>query len=90
MFIRSIRNKSGTLSIQILAKQGRKNKLLKTVSCARTKREEDLLLMLARTELEKIQGLQSLFVEHDDLVVKNFVKSISNCQLQIVGTCQVS
>lgn len=86
MFIRSKRNKSGTISIQILAKQGRKNKLIKTVGCARTKREEDLLLMLARTELEKIQGLQSLFVEHDDLVVKNFVKSISNCQLQIVGT----
>jgi transposase len=86
MFIRSKRNKSGTISIQILAKYGRKNKLIKTVGCARTKREEDMLLMLARTELEKIQGLQSLFVEHDDLVVKNFVKSISNCQLQIVGT----
>lgn len=52
---------------------------------AKTKREEELLLLLARSELERIQGLQSLFVEHDDLVVDNFVNSISNEHLQIIG-----
>jgi transposase len=86
MFIRKKKNKSGNISIQIIAKVGRKNKLIKTVGCAKTLREEELLMLLARTELEHIQGLQSLFTEHDDLVVENFVNSIANDHLQIVGS----
>lgn len=86
MFIRKKRNNSGSISIQILSKIGRKNKLIKTVGCARTKREEELLFLLARSELESLQGQQILFVEHDDLVVDNFVNSIANDHLQIIGT----
>lgn len=86
MFIRKKRNKSGSESIQIINKTGRKNKLLKTVGCARTKREEELLILLARTEMERLQGMSSLFIEHDDLVVENFVNGISNDHLQIVGS----
>ena len=85
MFIRKKKNSSGSSSIQILTKINRKNKLLKTVGCAKTKREEDLLLLLANTEIERLQGMQSLFVEHDDLVVENFINSIANDHLQIVG-----
>jgi hypothetical protein len=53
---------------------------------AHTHREEELLTLLANTELERLQGSQSLFVEHDDLVVDNFVESISNDHFQIVGS----
>ena len=86
MFVRKKRNKSGSVSIQILMKVGRKNKLLKTVGCAKTKREEELLILLANNEMKQIQGVQSLFEEHDDLVVDNFVDSIANDHLQIVGS----
>ena len=79
-------NKSGSVSIQILLKNGRNNKLLKTIGCAKTAREEELLTMLANTEMERFQGMQSLFVEHDDLVVENFVNGIANDHLQIVGS----
>ena len=63
MFIRKKKNKSESLSIQIISKIGRKNKLLKTVGCAKTNREEELLMLLARTEIERLQHSQSLFVE---------------------------
>ncbi len=86
MFIRKKKNNSGSISIQILTKTGRKNKLLKTVGCAKTTREEELLILLARTEMERLEGMQTLFVEHDDLVVENFVKDIANEHLQIIGT----
>jgi len=86
MFIRNKKNTSGSVSIQIIAKVGRKNKLVKTVGCAHTAKEEELLVLLAKTELERLCGIQRLFVEHDDLVVDNFVKSISNDHLQIVGS----
>ncbi|MFH1534621.1 MAG: IS1634 family transposase [Patescibacteria group bacterium] len=86
MFIRKKKNNSGSISIQIIAKIDRKNKLLKTVGCAKTKREEELLMLLAKTEMERLQCTQSLFVEHDDLVVDNFVNSIANDHLQIIGS----
>jgi len=40
MFVRKKKNKSGSVSIQILMKEGRKNRLLKTIECVKTKREE--------------------------------------------------
>jgi transposase len=86
MFIRKNKNRSGSVSIQIVQKKRRKNKVIKTVGVAHTHREEELLTLLANTELERLQGSQSLFVEHDDLVVDNFVESISNDHFQIVGS----
>ena len=86
MFLRKKNNKSGSVSIQILSKVGRKNRLVKTVGCAKTAREEELLLMLGKTEMARLQGMQSLFIEHDDLVVESFVNSISTDHLQIVGS----
>ena len=86
MFVRKKSNKSGSLSIQIISKTGGKYKVIQTIGCARTKREEELLLLLARTEIERLQGKQSLFEEHDDIVVESFVNSIANDHLQIVGS----
>ncbi len=86
MFIRKNRNRSGSVSIQIVRKINRKNKVIKTIGVVRSKREEELLLLLARTELERLQGMQTLFVEHDDLVIENFVNGIANDHLQIIGS----
>ena len=86
MFVRKKKNKSGTLSIQIISKTRGKYKVIRTIGCAKTKREEELMILLANTELERLEGHQSLFVEHDDLVVENFVRSIANDHLQIVGS----
>ena len=86
MFVRKKKNKSGTLSIQIISKTKGRYTVIKTIGCAKTKREEDLMVLLANTEIDRIQGNQSLFVEHDDLVVDNFVDSIANDHLQIIGS----
>jgi transposase len=86
VFIRKNKNRSGSVSIQIIQKVGRQNKVVKTVGCAKTKREEDLLYKLALNEMEQIQGLQSLFVEHDDQVVDSFVDSIETDHLHIAGS----
>lgn len=86
MFIRKNKNRSGSVSIQIVQKNKRKNKVIKTVGVAHTHREEELLTLLANTEMERLQGSQSLFIEHDDLVVDNFVESISIDHFQIVGS----
>lgn len=86
MFVRKKKNKSGSNSIQIISKDRGKYKVLKTIGCAKTKREEELLILLAKTEMECLQGTQSIFVEHDDLIVENFVNGIANDHLQIIGS----
>jgi transposase len=86
MFIRKNKNRSGSVSIQIISKNKGQYKVVKTVGCAKTKREEDLLELLAKTEMERIKGMQPLFIEHDDLIVEDFVNSIANNHLQIVGS----
>lgn len=85
MFVRKKKNKSGTTSIQIISKTRGKYRVIKTVGCARTTREEELMVLFANTELERLEGNQPLFVEHDDLVVDSFVNSIANDHLQIIG-----
>jgi hypothetical protein len=42
----------------------------------KTEKEEELLLLLAKTKMERLHGMQSLFVEHDNLVVDNFVRAL--------------
>jgi len=86
MFIRNKKNKSGTVSVQIISKIRGKYKVLKSIGCAKTQREEELLVMFANTELERLKGSQSLFVEYEDLVIENFVKTIANDHLQVIGS----
>jgi len=85
MFIRRNKNRSGSISIQVVQKFKRINKVLKTVGIAETKREEDLLILLAKAEIERFKGTKGLFVEHDDLVIDSFVESIANDHLSIAG-----
>ncbi|MCA9734091.1 MAG: hypothetical protein H6696_05390 [Deferribacteres bacterium] len=42
--------------------------------------------MLANTEIERTEGLQTLFIEHEDLVVDNFVSSLANYHSQVIGS----
>lgn len=85
MFIRKNMNRSGSISVQIAQKHGRKNKILKTVGIAHTERELKLLIIIAKNEMIKLQGLQTLFIEEEDLIVDSFVDCLSNNQLQIIG-----
>ena len=86
MFVRKNKNRSGSISIQIVQKINRSNKIVKTVGIANSKKEEELLLIIAKQEIASLQGMESLFIEHDDLVVESFVTSIANEHLQIVGS----
>jgi transposase len=86
MFVRKNRNRSGSVSIQIVQKNNRRNKVIKTVGVAKTQREEGLLILLANSEISRLKGMESLFIEHDDIVVESFVNSIANDHLQIVGS----
>lgn len=83
MFIRKNKNRRGSISIQIICKDGRRNKVVKTVGCAQ--REEELLMIIARQEIDRIEGNISLFIEPEDLTIDAFVENIQNSDLQIIN-----
>jgi hypothetical protein len=85
MYVRKNKNRSGSCSIQIIQKVGRRNKVIKTLGSAKTHREEELLLLLAKTEIERLKSMESLFIDHDDAIVENFVNSIANNNIRNVG-----
>jgi len=86
MFVRRNKNRSGSISVQIVEKINRVNRLIKTIGIAHSQREEELLTVIAANEIERLKGQAELFVDHDDLVVESFVESLSSSDIQWVGS----
>jgi transposase len=85
VFLRQKKNKSGSVSIQIVNKVGRTSKVIKTIGCARTKEEVATLSYQAKHELTKIQAQAGLFIFEDDALVESFLAQLQNSQVRTVG-----
>lgn len=85
MFIREKPNKSGSVSVQIILKENRRNKVVKTIGSSRTREGIDLLLYQAHHELNKIKGQASLFDSQDDLLIESFLQTLSNSNISVIG-----
>lgn len=85
MFIRENKNRSGSVSVQVVEKFKGRNKVLFTIGSGKTPQEIELLKVKAQDYIEKQKGLIPLFVEREDLIIQSFVESLSNENLCIVG-----
>jgi len=87
MFIRKIRNRSGSVSIQIISKDNGQYKVVETVGCAKDKEETDKIYMEAQIRLHQRQfpHQQSLFAYPDELAIQHFVANLHNKQIRTVG-----
>jgi len=85
MFIRKKKNKSGSISVQIISKPKGKYKVVKTIGSSSD--EEDLVLLLAKAkaELEKIKGQQNLFVSKKDISIESYISTLNNSNVRVVG-----
>lgn len=86
MFVRKKRNKSGSISVQILEKIDRKNKLIKTVGSAKDLDKVEDLYQEAKNLLPTLQNQSTFnFTSSDDENILNFTKSLSNSNITAVG-----
>ena len=89
MFVRKKKNNSGSISVQIISKVGRVNKLVKTVGSSKNKDEIELLYNEAVKLIQKLtqQPLLDLFpeVNNDENIFDKFVKDISTNSIVCVG-----
>ena len=55
MFIREKKNKSGTISIQIISKKNGKYKVIETIGCAKDEINQELLVSIAKKRLKELE-----------------------------------
>ena len=85
MFVRKNRNRSGSISVQVVIKEGRKNRIIKSFGSSKDKIELDRLCKLAEAFIEDQKGQLGLFEDDQDRIVREFVSTIGNDHLRIVG-----
>ena len=84
MFIRRKPNKSGTTSVQVVDKSRGSYRVIKSFGTGRTEAELLSLERKARVYINSLNG-PSLFGSDEDDRVEDFVGSISNGQIQVIG-----
>lgn len=85
MFIRKKKNQSGSVSIQILLKEGGKNKLLKSIGSAVEDSDIVVLVSKAQQEIQLLSKQRSLFIHEKDTAIESFITELSNGQVQTIG-----
>jgi len=86
MFVRKKPNKSGSVSVQVISKDG-DYRVVKTIGSARDPDEIERLIELGRAYVTRQSKQYSLFgkSEHDNAVVLDFVQSLHNASIRTLG-----
>ncbi len=85
MFIRKKRNKSGSISIQIISKTRGKYSVIKTIGSSHTEEGVVLLQNQAKHELNNIQKQTRLFLSQDDSKIESFLGTLTNANVRVIG-----
>ncbi len=85
MFIRQKKNKSGSVSVQIISKHSGKSLVNSTVGSSWSTEGIEILMHQARHELNRIQGQSSLFTSQTDANIEGFLNTLSNSNIQVIG-----
>lgn len=85
MYIREKKNRSGSVSIQIISKYNGRYKVEKTIGCGTERHEIDRLKLQAQQEMEKMQSQLSLFASTNDALVEQAFSLLNNSHIRTVG-----
>lgn len=85
MFIRKKSNSSGSISVQVIQKVNGRNKIIKTLGSATTQHEIDVLVNLARQEIDRLSAQPKLFVSQSDLAIEQAFAMLNNSSIRTLG-----
>jgi len=85
MFVRLNRNRSGSVSVQIVRKENGRNRVLLTVGSGRSDEELVVLQQQAAYRMRSMQGHGLLFASEQDHHVEAFLATLGNEQVRVVG-----
>lgn len=85
MFLRKLKNRSGSISVQIISKERGKYKVVKTIGSGRSEQEIQKLIFLGKQEIERLEAQGKLFVSENDIVVEQLFEALGNASIKTVG-----
>ena len=85
MFVRKLKNRSGSLSVQVIQKLHGRYKVVKTIGSATTEQEIDSLVYLARQEIERLSAQPKLFISEKDTAIEQAFSLLDNANICTVG-----
>jgi len=85
MFARKKYNKSGSTSVQIISKDSGKYKVIKTIGSSYSEEEIEKYFEQAKAEIYSSKNQLGLFTDKEDLLIDNFIDTISNSQIEVIG-----
>ncbi len=85
MFLRKKKNKSGSISVQVISKLRGKYKVLKTIGYGKSEKEIENLLHLGRQEIEKLTQQPKLFISESDSIIEQAFSMLTNSNIRTVG-----
>jgi len=85
MFVRKNKNRSGSISVQIISKSTGRYKVIKTIGSGKTEQEIQKLIYLADQEVERLSHQPKLFVSERDIIVDQVFSSLGNANIKTVG-----
>jgi transposase len=85
MYVRKKKNKSGSISVQIISKSSGKYKVFKTIGSSFSPEQIEKYFNQARNEIRNLGNQLSLYVNEKDVFIEEFVANISNSQIEVIG-----
>ncbi len=85
MFLRKLKNRSGSTSVQIISKANSKYKVLKTIGAGINEQQIQKLWYIGKQELDRMSNQPKLFVSESDTVVEQVFDSLKNTNIRTVG-----
>ncbi len=87
MFIRKNKNRSGSVSVQIISKDKGRYRVIETVGSGKSQEEIARLYLEAQLWIYQKQfpDQPSLFIYPDELAIRNFIENLSSRQVHTIG-----
>lgn len=85
MFIRRKKNKSGSVSVQIISKESGRYKVFKSIGNSSTEQQTEVLVQQARQEILQQQGQAMLFASEQDAYLEGYMDTMTNAQVHVIG-----
>lgn len=85
MFVRKLKNRSGSTSVQVIQKIEGKYQVHKSIGSATAQQDIEKLVMLGKQEIDMVPPQPKLFSSESDLAVEQALSTISNTDIRTVG-----
>ena len=84
MFVRKLKNRSGSTSVQVIQKIKGRYKVHKTIGSATAQQDIEKLVMLGKQEMDRVLVQPKLFWSENDLAIEQAISTINNTDIRTV------